>query len=338
MTTNNTGKGLALVAGFVATAGALAILLQDAIRTGNWTLEHGLIPVLMTVQILTAHLFTTAARQWRILPALGFAIVATVATWGVLYTSIGKQTATAADATLVAQDVNERRAAITKRITENQNNLTDALAEVKRLCKGGNGKDCRGSKATVQVYTEALAGTTAALEAIGPAKAVDAKADKVATVLAALTGSDRDHLKEVLTLTEPFTLALVFELTALVSFGYGFGHRKPSTVSTPSPQDTAQTSFFIGPANDTGNPGNGPTPPGNGPRGPGNGRRVFTKDAASADIVQLVTRNRQIPQQQELADRWGVGKGTASKWLSDFEAQGLIKRATVGRQKTVSAA
>ena len=44
MKPHTTGRGLALIAGFLATSGALAILLQDALASHVWTLQHRLIP------------------------------------------------------------------------------------------------------------------------------------------------------------------------------------------------------------------------------------------------------------------------------------------------------
>ena len=157
----------------------------------------------------------------------------------------------------------------------------------------------------------------------------------MATLLATVAGGDKAQIKAVLEIIRPFTFALIFELAALVSFGFAFGHQRKPSVTAVS--DTAQTSFPM-PANDAfpvetvaDNDGNGP------PKG-GNRRRVFTRDAASADIIQLVGRGRTIPSQETLSDRWGVGKGTVSKWLARFEAEGLIQRETIGRCKAVRVA
>ena len=64
---------------------------------------------------------------------------------------------------------------------------------------------------------------------------------------------------------------------------------------------------------------------------------VATKAAAEADIIRLIARGQDIPEQQVLATRWNVHKGTASKWINDFERRGLIKREQVGKAKRVAA-
>jgi len=317
---HTTGRALALVAGCLATAGALAILLQDAIASNTWRLEHGLIPVLMAVQILTAHSVITAIRARRAISVLGFAVVAIVATWGVLYTSVGKQSKVSAEATAQAQDTNEKRADALKRLSVNQGMLDGARAKMAAECASGKGARCKGIQATIDVYQDAVSGNRAELDRIGPARPVGASADKMAELIAVITGRDHASVKRLLLLIEPFTYATIFELAALVSFGFAFGHRSIQ----PARIDTMQTSFSV----ETVEPID--------PNG-GNRRRkpTYTKRAAEADIIQLFRDGKPIPTQDTLANRWGVGKGTVSKWVSDFERSGLIRRETIGRCKSV---
>lgn len=75
-----------------------------------------------------------------------------------------------------------------------------------------------------------------------------------------------------------------------------------------------------------------PTPPNGGNRRP----YAFTKQAAEADVIRLFRDNGSIPSQETLSARWDVGKGTVSKWVTDFERRQLINRETVGRCKTVT--
>jgi hypothetical protein len=241
MTTTTTGRGLALAAGVLAASGALTILLQDAIRTHIWQLEHTLIPVLMAVQILTAHLAITALRSYRPLSALGFVVVACVATWGVLYTSVGKQSRVAAETAAVADDINAQRDDLLHRLAANRKMLDEERTSQAAECASGKGKRCDGLAASVRVYEDAVAGTEATLAKVGPAKPVAANADKMAELLALASGKDQATVKHVLLLTEPFTFATIFELAALVSFGFAFGIRRQSFA--PPVSDSRQTSF-----------------------------------------------------------------------------------------------
>lgn len=65
---------------------------------------------------------------------------------------------------------------------------------------------------------------------------------------------------------------------------------------------------------------------------------TMTKLEAERDLVMLLALGKPISSQDELAERWGVGKGTASKWLSDWEERGLVTRAQYGRCKQIVAA
>jgi hypothetical protein len=89
----------------------------------------------------------------------------------------------------------------------------------------------------------------------------------------------------------------------------------------PTVADTQQTSF-----------GGMPLPP------PDGGKRAYSRHEARADVIALVNRRQPIPSQDMLSDRWGVPKGTTSRWLDVFEAEGLVRRQVAGRYKIVRAA
>ena len=92
--------------------------------------------------------------------------------------------------------------------------------------------------------------------------------------------------------------------------------------SMPSPKDTMQTSFPLpGPAND-----NSPMQIGK-----------MSKAEARKDLARLIRITRAIPSQDRLAMRWGRPKGTTSKWLKQFEAEGLIQRKRADKRKEVMA-
>ena len=74
-----------------ATGGALAILLADPITTGNWRLDHALLPVIVGVTIAAGHLVGSAIRDRKALAATGFALVFTIGTLLTVYSSVGSQ-------------------------------------------------------------------------------------------------------------------------------------------------------------------------------------------------------------------------------------------------------
>jgi hypothetical protein len=208
----------AFVAGIIASAGALAILLQDAFKTGAWGLEHALMPVLVIITILAGHLFGSAVRAFKPLSALGFFIVAIAATWGVVYTSVGKQSELADTKIKAAESINAARASLLVERKRSVAMLDEERKALAKECDTGKGTKCEGKKVTVGTYENAVAGIDAKLEKLGPDLPIAPKAEKMAEVIAAFTGKDQAQVKHALMLVEPFTYSLIFELCALVSF------------------------------------------------------------------------------------------------------------------------
>lgn len=341
---------LARASGIAATGGALAILCSDAIRTGHWELEHALLPIVVAITIASGHLIGSALREWRIISAAGFVALFTLGTIATVYNSVGRQAATADRAELSADEHNASRVSLDRDIASARKKLSDAefyaaweiagrprengkpVLEGKPTGTTGCGAGCKGWQEQAEKHRAELIRLEGRREALGPAAIASPKADRAAKV-AALFGFEQARVKEVFHLVEPFLYALLFELAAIVAFGFGFAHR---AARKPSISDLRQTSF---PPVEAGNwriPANDPAPPM--PPKPGNRAKVSTKAAAEADIIQLVNRRETIPSQDTLANRWSVGKGTVSKWLKDFEQRGLIQRETVGRCKMVAAA
>jgi hypothetical protein len=148
---------LAVVAGAIASCGALAILCQDALKTGAWGLEHALMPVLVIVTILSGHLFSAAVRAFKPLSSLGFAVVATIATWGTIYTSVGKQSELAEAKIKAAESNNAERNNLLARRARGVAMLEEERRAMARECDTGKGTRCDGKKVTVSTYEDALA-------------------------------------------------------------------------------------------------------------------------------------------------------------------------------------
>jgi hypothetical protein len=113
----------------------------------------------------------------------------------------------------------------------------------------------------------------------------------------------------------------------LIAYGAHSNH-----VATQQPSEPRETRATVG------NHGGNPTPPKGGNRRIVAIKTVATRAAAEADVIQLVARGQRLPSQDTLATRWGVHKGTASKWCQDFETRGIIRRDRDGRSKQVAAA
>ena len=60
------------------------------------------------------------------------------------------------------------------------------------------------------------------------------------------------------------------------------------------------------------------------------------RKTAQADLEQLVAQNAE-PCVTECAARWGVDKGTASKWISDFVRNAPMRKIQRGKRKVIVA-
>ena len=71
-----------MLGGILAASAAIAMLVRDA-QTG-WTMEMALMPVLVILTILAAHLAAQAFRAWRFISAAAMILLAAFADWHVL--------------------------------------------------------------------------------------------------------------------------------------------------------------------------------------------------------------------------------------------------------------
>ncbi len=234
---------LAIAVGIAASGCALGILLQDAIRTGIFTLEHALIPGMVGIAIAAGHLVGTALRSRKYLSALGFAVSFALATLLTVYTSVSKQAdqsetvISAVSVTNTARKGKEDELARTRTRYEQANVMAEReMTGQKCLARCA---DWKTRSAEVAARVEKLEGE---LKDMAPPKPVTVGADKMAKVITMFVVQDVERVKAMLLLLEPFAKALLFELTAIVAFGFGFGHRravklkKPARVSAPDPK------------------------------------------------------------------------------------------------------
>ena len=120
-----------------------------------------------------------------------------------------------------------------------------------------------------------------------------------------------ETLTEDVRLVKPTLFGLFLEAAALAFAFYGF---RPCVVPTAPPCTGQEHSIATGPIS----------------------RRMgMTKSDAEAEIIR---QRGIVPSQDDLAERWQVHKGTVSKWMTDFEARGLVTRHRDGHCKVVARA
>lgn len=246
MTTGNAaGRGLSILAGAAFTAGALYILLEDAVRHHHWSMAHALTVLTVFGTIASGHLAGKAARHWHLGAAAGFTLLFLVGTGLVVMNSVGRQAEVSDTSVLSVEDRNQKRADAKRAIARAEQQVEALRADLASECRSGKGKRCEGTAAAVAVYEAAAQGHKSELEKLGAEEPVAPKAEKMAEILA-LVGADKAAAKATLMLIEPFLWTLFFELGSVVSWGYAFGTVR--TVSKP-PRCSVSTSETVAKAN-----------------------------------------------------------------------------------------
>lgn len=345
----------AFVAGCIFVAGAAALLFEDVVLTGAAVkLPHVLTVVTLSGTLLVGHLMGEAWRGGHYLRSLSFGLLFGVGTALVVYQSSGKQAEHNYQSEAEADFAAQERARITPRLAEAEEMESKAMKKVDDDCvKGKNSKGhCDGLRTTLSVYQAAVKGHKADIEKLGPPKPVAPEAENIANV-AAVLGADKAKVKAAAVLVVPFIRTILFELGGLWCLGFAFRPLRQAT-RQPAATETDQTSFshpmllatratVLSEASNAGakrdNRGNGgdssnrrnpkPDTPRN--AGPFSGR-TFSKAEAERDIVTLLATGATVDEQNDLAGRWSVHKGTVSKWLNEWRGRGLVPAAQrVGR-------
>jgi hypothetical protein len=241
MTTHyHTGRALAITVGIAATGGALAILLADPIATGTWRLDHVLLPVIVAITIAAGHLCGTALRGWRLLPAVGFALIFVIGTALTVYSSVGAQKSGAgARQELAVTSHNDAIAAKRAELDRARLRLSQAETMADREMTGSRcGARCNDWKLRAQEVTARIGQLEGELRGLGPERLAPSKARPFAEALGVL-GFEPAKVEKLAATFEPFAYSLLFELAAIVAFGFGFGHRS-GAIQTPAQAETLQ--------------------------------------------------------------------------------------------------
>lgn len=310
----------AILGGVAASGGATALLVRDATITGL-TVDIALMPILVALTILAGHLFWQALRGGRVISAAGLVLLAIFGSGLIVYETMGRRAEIRDVKVATASDVEERRQHLKKMLVEAQAALGTHRTAMDAECASGKGKKCDGLTYTVSTWDSAVTGYEAKLAKLPPPTPVDPKAERIAATLAlmGLQFKAGEVQKAVATL-EPFAMPLFLEFGSIILFGFGLAHRRRPAIPAPAPAE--QVTPAAEPI---------PTPPS--PKG-----GSVAQIEAERDLVTLMALGTPIPSQDWLAERWGVQKGTVSKWMSKWERAGIVTRASVGRCKQIEAA
>ena len=214
------------MAGGIVAGGAMTALLARDVLQGGWTVEIALAPVVVGLTVLAAHVARQASWGLRIALS-GLALFGSM--WMIMESS-GRR-AELRDAKVGAVvDVERERTRLRKMLGEAEEILSGHRRAADLECSTGKGKLCEGKRYTVSTWEAALAGYEAKLKALPPPRPADAKADRIAAVLA-VAGFEPAKVKEVVGQIDPLLLAILCELMTIAFMRLAFGHRPVAAVS-----------------------------------------------------------------------------------------------------------
>jgi len=307
--------------------GTSFVLFNDLLEGARITTGHVLTGLALIAATAAGHQIVTMFRARRLGVALGMVVLTTAALAYVATMSGARNAEQAAYRAERIGGSNGERERIAKLRSEAQAMLTGALKEVAKACVGGDGKACKGAKATRDVYEAAVKGHDADLTRLPALQTPNAGYKAAAEALVMLPWfSDRKQadVEKALIVLLPWLAVLIAELGTIVFLSSALGHR-----SVVSFSDRVQTSFSAIEAPDVlalfsaPQPDNDPEPP--------KGRKTksdnvvrFPVQSTHPVIRALETSGRTLSN-GELAKAMGVSDSEASKrW------QEVVDQLTVG--------
>jgi hypothetical protein len=308
------------------------VLFKDVADGAPITTDHVMSFAVLVGTFAGGHLLAGQLQQRRLVPALGLLVLFASGTFYCVTASGGRNAATTGAKAELVHKSNEDRARLEGEVKEAAERLNLAQEAEDAECGTGDGKACKGRRKTRMERETYLHVLEARLRLEKPQAQENPELHQAAKVFASLPGVrvSEEAIFSRLVLWFPFLKALFCEVATLVFGSVGIRHRKPLAVSGDretvlgKPLETLDLGKPSKPAVRLGFLNGYPWKP-------------FSKTEALADLLAFVDGNGFVPSQVQLKERFGVGsKGTVSKWLSEWEARGLISRSQVGRCKVVS--
>lgn len=305
MTTYHDGRTLAILCGTLGTGGALTILLADPVMNQNWRLDHVLLPMIVCITIAAGYLFSTAIRGWKLLSAAGFGLIFIAGLTMTVYSSVGAQKSgpTARQEKSIAshnETLFDKKAQLDRARKREAEARTMADKEMTGEACGRRCNDWRLREKEASAYAAQIERQIAGLgsEQITPSKA------RPFADAAAVFGLNRDHVETIASTFEPFAFSLLFEMTAILAFGYGF-RPQPMAVNKPAP---AQALTFEDP---------------------------LTDDEIE-ELKKLILGAGRPLSNGELAKIAGISPSESSKRVSAGVARGILNRTRAGREVAIT--
>lgn len=209
------------------------VLFEDVFHGASITTGHVQTVAALIAAIAAGHMAVPSLRsRSTILPGIGLVLLALAATLYITVTSGARNAEIAGNKVASINEANKARAREEAALARSQDMLDKANSKLADECASGPGKRCRGVKATVDVYTAAIAGHNAKLASL-PAPTVNGYAH-AAKVLSSWGVAVTD---EWLSLNMPFIVVLIAELGTVAFLHLGLGHKPAPQPAEPDWKD-----------------------------------------------------------------------------------------------------
>lgn len=218
------------------------VLFNDVINGSSVNTSHVLSLAALVAAIASGHYVWPQIKARSYVNGFLLTILFISSTGYVVVSSSARNADVAASKAAKASEINMARKRELDAMYRSEAMMATAQSQLPAACKGGNGKDCRGAKATIEVYDAAIRGHKATLRDLGPEQAASLYAH-AAKVIGALPGVSMPvaDIEERLTLLLPFLTVLIAELGTIVFLHAGLGHS--TSFRFPSISDARQTSY-----------------------------------------------------------------------------------------------
>lgn len=321
MSSNTTIRSPGAIAlGTLFALGTCYVLFADVKSLAGITVDHVMTLLVLTGTIASGHMVWHQARAWRVLPALGLAVLFMAGTLYCVVTSAGRNSETSGLKQAEIAKRNGELADLRSRIDEARDDVRRQKASEEAECKSGEGTKCKGRTKLRTAAESHLGVLEARLELSRPAQQENASQKHAAKLFAALpfVSASAEQIEGLLDLFVPFFKALFLELATILFLGLGIGHGKRASVAAGGSVATGQATFsasFSRPAIV--------------------GKRSFGKRSCGKDAVisALAAAGRPLSN-GELAAAMRVSHGEASKRRKEIEH--LLSTERRGKQVAVS--
>lgn len=283
------------------------VLFDDVWHGAEVTTSHLLSLAAIVVALSAGHYAIPQLKAKAVVSGLMLGLLFLGATAYVVISSGARNAEQASITATKANETNDIRDRELYKLAEAEKMLAGAQSDLATECRSGEGKRCKGIKATITVYTAAVKGHKTTIAELGPERTAHGVYAHMAKTLAAVTGGEESSIMARLVLVMPFLAVLLSELGTITFLHMAIGR---TTVQISTKPETVSALDYT---------------------------TVNTiTDPELEELRRILRKARQPLTNDQVAELMGVQKSEASKRVSKGVSAGLIQKHRVGREVAIS--